>query len=513
MGEPSPDQRHTSASAGSGAVAAFKSSCRRSDNPIQGKGRRSSLSPAVAVRCNSWRTLLPPSSVILLVGVFALSASAEDGSSCVVTEPPSPPSPPGPPSPPSPPPPPDSLASPSVDLPLKIGVLGGSISWGAQLDNRIKERYSTLLALTLNATVINRAVPATGVSTPSLCLELILPKWRSLDVVVIEYNFNDAAVSTPIATEDGIAISALASLERLIRMLLSQHERPHPPLIIVLAVCEWSRSACETFYRNVTAYYRPTGCVVERSIHDGSTKSMRHVERPFFNHSMLGHWHPTKWGHAALGTLLTDTIRNLRPSWVSGTPLLGPPPRLPPPRWLAEGSGVGRGDASWKCLACSYTEGECPGLKPAEANGFMLHMLQELTGTGVEGRGKVKPGWRAVAAGSSLVVALGTAEAPRLVVLEALCSYENVGSASARLVTTGSRDVTRFYSNSTVATPVDFRWESNSSQHCLKVIGHAPSHNEVWLHLNVTSKEGGMRGKNQVKVFGVLLDIQPGTPS
>ena len=100
---------------------------------------------------------------------------------------------------------------PSLDLPLKIGVLGGSISWGANLANIPAQRYSTLLERELNATVINAAVPATGVSTPSLCLELVLPEWRSLDVVVVEYNFNDAHSSTLIATVGGTIISALSS--------------------------------------------------------------------------------------------------------------------------------------------------------------------------------------------------------------------------------------------------------------------------------------------------------------
>ena len=382
----------------------------------------------------------------------------------------------------------------SLDLQLKIGVLGGSISWGAGLANISAQRYSTLLERKLNATVVNAAVPATGVSTPSLCLELVLPQWRSLDVVVVEYNFNDALSSTPITTVGGARISALSSMERLLRVLLSQKKRPSPPLVIVLAVCE-GRGRCETLFRNVSTYYQGTGCVVERSIWDmHQTK-----EHPFFNHSMQDHWHPIRWGHAALATLLASTVRSLRPRWVSG--LLRPttpPPKLPPPRWSAVG-----GDFSWKCHACSYTHGGmCPGLKPAEARGFALHT----DNTSAEGRGLSKPGWRAVAGGSGLVVALGAAKAPRLVLLEALCSYENVGSAVARLMTTGSEhNATHSDAKRTAATPIDFRWNASSSQHCLKFIGRAPADDEVSLHLNVTSEEGGARGANQVKVYGVLV--------
>jgi len=84
---------------------------------------------------------------------------------------------------------------------LQIGVLGGSISWGQNVEER--ERYSNILARSLNATVINAAVPATGVSTASLCLETLLPEWRSLDVFVIEYAFNDALRTTPVHVHDG----------------------------------------------------------------------------------------------------------------------------------------------------------------------------------------------------------------------------------------------------------------------------------------------------------------------
>lgn len=420
----------------------------------------------------------------------------------------------------SPPPPPPSQrwpslvlppAGPSLDWRLKIGVLGGSISWGATLKkNRVAERYSTLLARELNATVTNRAVPSTGVSTPSLCLEMVMPQWRSLDVVVIEYNFNDALSSTPIATAGGVGLSALESMERLLRVLLSQHERRHPPLVIVLAVCE-HQGRCETLFRDVTSYYMPTGCVVGRSIW-----GMHPIQgHPFFNHSMPGHWHPTPWGHAALATLLARTIRSLRPRWTSGSmPEPRVPPHLPPLRWQPSRSAV-KGDLAWKCLACSYSDQTCPGLKPAEAIGFMLHTV-----TSNEGRGHAKPGWRAVADGSSLVVALGAAKVPRMIVLEALCSYENVGSAVARLEvaryngggdgeTTPDRPPFNRQHNATrftaATTRVDFRWNASSSQHCLRFIGRAPSHDEVWLHLNVTSKEGGTRGANQVKVYGVLV--------
>lgn len=79
--------------------------------------------------------------------------------------------------------------------PVKVGVLGGSISFGAELQHLHSERWSAQLQrmLPLGSTVLNRAMPSTGVSNPSFCLEsLIMPEARHLDYLLLEFNFNDA---------------------------------------------------------------------------------------------------------------------------------------------------------------------------------------------------------------------------------------------------------------------------------------------------------------------------------
>ena len=102
--------------------------------------------------------------------------------------------------------------------------------------------------------------------------------------------------------------------------------------------------------------------------------------------------------------------------------------------------------------------------------------------------------------GSSLVLALGYADARRRVVLEALCSYENVGHAIGWLTTTSDPV-------SHVRVKIDFRWNMQSSQHCLMPITTAPAYANSSLHLEIDSNEGGARGDNQVKVFGVLTQV------
>ena len=77
----------------------------------------------------------------------------------------------------------------SIDpMQLSVGVLGGSISWGAELPHKETQRWSALLANQLHANVLNRAMPATGVGYASYCVDAILPEL--VDVLVVEYNFN-----------------------------------------------------------------------------------------------------------------------------------------------------------------------------------------------------------------------------------------------------------------------------------------------------------------------------------
>ena len=415
------------------------------------------------------------------------------------------------------------LAMARGDRPLTIGVLGGSISWGAKLERPLAERYSTLLAQRLNASVINSAVPATGVATPALCLELVMPQWQELDVLVVEYAANDALASTSIADAAG-ALTPQALLERLLRTVLAA--TAPPPLIIVLAVCEWFRNPldrCSTLFHDVSAYYRQSG-VLERSLRDARPpkRGMRH-----FNHSMSGHIHPTRWGHAAIANLLAHDLRS--ESHTLGMRRRSAP--LPPPRWQERGA-TATDDKPWQCLACRYTDQPglesrqtCPGLRPAAARGFALHTIHDSIGNrnSREGLGHSKPGWRGTAAGSFLEVALGAAPGPRQVLLEALCSYENVGRAGARLLPTDAAAGHRWRRRSRhrrslstdgaaavagrggVAVQLDLRWSVRSSQHCLLPVGTAPARTNTTLRLTVITPAGGARGANQVKVYGVLL--------
>jgi hypothetical protein len=156
---------------------------------------------------------------------------------------------------------------------LQVGVLGGSISYGAELEHFQTERYSAQLQARLEArstaVVHNRAMPSTGAGYASFCIDQVLPE--NVHVVVVEYNFNDAYGHDKVSSADtdgadggmpvveptgGSTHGAEVSMERLLRNLLS---RASPPwLIAVLAVCNgWA--ACETIHKEVARHYATEG--------------------------------------------------------------------------------------------------------------------------------------------------------------------------------------------------------------------------------------------------------------
>ena len=131
---------------------------------------------------------------------------------------------------------------------LEIGVVGGSISACHFYERNqtgmlpAKSCYPGILAGWLEATVHNRAVPATGCALASFCLDALLP--RSTQFILIEFAPNDAvslSISTEVSREsvDGQVLDPRTSMERLLRKI--RKERPHATPIIVYA-CKDMRS-------------------------------------------------------------------------------------------------------------------------------------------------------------------------------------------------------------------------------------------------------------------------------
>jgi hypothetical protein len=236
---------------------------------------------------------------------------------------------------------------------LEVGVLGGSISWGAGLKNIFEERYSALLQTRLRpqvaARVHNFAMPATGSGYASFCIDQIMP--RDVQVLIIDFNFNDAYGNDVFAADrDSTAQSPSLSFERLIRNALS---RPSPPwLIIVLGVCRgWLK--CEQIHRAVTLHYAAQGVMSVSLNRDG-------VQLPMSLHHNGSH-HPTRAGHAEIARLIERAIME-RSRCCHTWPRL-PPPLLPMPPWEIA-------HARWNCKACDYTK--CSHLQPIAAAGFEL---------------------------------------------------------------------------------------------------------------------------------------------
>ena len=125
------------------------------------------------------------------------------------------------------------------------GVPRGSITWGAELvamnglgsTHRESLRWTSVLQRLLpNSTVMNRALPDSGVSIPSFCLKSsgMMPDADTVDAHVVEFSFNDAkghGLNASASSASGPSMTPLAGVERLIRRAL---EVPTPPLIIVL---------------------------------------------------------------------------------------------------------------------------------------------------------------------------------------------------------------------------------------------------------------------------------------
>ena len=82
-----------------------------------------------------------------------------------------------------------------------------------------------------------------------------------------------------------------------------------------------------------------------------------------------------------------------------------------------------------------------------------------------------------------------------VVLLSMLCSYENVGSAAIWF--SGNADT-----DDRAPLLVDLKWAQRSSQQCIQPVGKIGPGKHT-LHLRTLTTESPLRGRNQVKVFGI----------
>ena len=242
---------------------------------------------------------------------------------------------------------------------LKVGIVGGSISWGAELPHLLFSRYSAQLQKRLSSrlpTVMhNRAMPSTGIGFASFCIDTIMPE--DVQVLVVEYNFNDAYGADKIDLGDGTVQSPSSSMERLIRSMLLR--QPPPWLIVVLVVCRgWS--ACETIHSRVAGHYSAQG-VTSISLRVDGVDS---PDIPFYNRSH----HPTLAGHTECARLLEAAIIKRRAELMLATCPTTTTYPLPTP--LHEPGPWERATARWSCKTCLYRT--CPDLQPLVTDGFEL---------------------------------------------------------------------------------------------------------------------------------------------
>ncbi|KAL1504231.1 hypothetical protein AB1Y20_010640 [Prymnesium parvum] len=384
--------------------------------------------------------------------------------------------------------------------PIEVGVLGGSISWGAELEHRDAQRFSARLAARLHhATVHNRAMPSTGVAFPSFCIDEVLPE--PVGVLVVEYNFNDAFGHDKISLNaTNTTTEASLAMERLLRDVLLR-EKP-PWLIIILAVCHLKWEKCENMHREVARHYADQDVVFISLERHG----VRLPLTPWFNRTH----HPTAAGHAEISRLLAAEIqhrvarstprplriecdKNEQPRFATLHYPSLPHPLLARPSWE-------RAELPWHCLSCSYNS--CNDLRPHTTTHFSLARVKSKS-YDTDFGGKV--GWTATERNSALSFILNSTRRGATVLLSMLCSYENVGSAIVRIRYLAGKAVEGdVLEEEQPWRAVGLRWGLRSSQQCVNLVGAAERDGPLQVELRVTSAttEHG-RGLNQVKVFGV----------
>ena len=369
-----------------------------------------------------------------------------------------------------------------ADKALKIGILGGSISFGDSV--QIGKSYPELLSAK-GLTVYNRAIPATGVALPSFCVDELLPE--QTDFLVIEYAVNDGHFGTwhtetivSTRSEGGqrteIELDPLGSMERLIRHV--RRTRPNTvPLILYICPSKERLHPCDGLYSPVARHYG----VQELSI--------AALLGPRIDTSVMWNMHhPDPVGHAAAALLVMRTL-NERRQMAS--------PNLPPPAYLPAWDSP---HADWLCHTCDWAG--CDKLQPTHRAGFELRGFESQAiapSRGASNEQMRKAGWAASQRASS--VAFGVPPSSR-VLAALLCSYENVGSAELAFSSGGAQ--------SAPAAPsawrtVDLVWTKQTSQQCIVDAGISPA--DAGL-LWVQSGPNARGAVGQVKVFGVYTQQQ-----
>jgi len=395
---------------------------------------------------------------------------------------------------------------------LVIGIVGGSITWGAELGkDKLNLRWSGILNRRLpNSTVMNRAFPATGVSIPSFCLESpqVLPDATTLDVLVVEYSFNDLLGHSKFTAKgsNGPNSSPQAGLERLILRVLAH---PKPPLIVILVVCANSKEPtgiprCESLFHEVAAHYRTAGVVEVSLMRDGPQLGFgtQRVQRSASgNIDWYGMWyngthHPHAPGHERMATLVQNVIQN----HVTKTSCADLPKTK---KWV----GQSELKSSWQCQICGLGEMACPSLDSIASNpeGFLLQKTSRSGGK----YGASKLGWLATDENSTIRFNIDGGKFGANLMLANLCSFQKVGVLDV-YVTKGRSPQ---WGSERPHQRIELKWARRSTQQCLNFLDKStpPGASQLWLRVaSNRSAQTQENDGNQVALYGIYTQLLEG---
>ena len=420
--------------------------------------------------------------------------------------------------------------APVLPSPLRIGLLGGSISY--------RSTWARSLAERLNATVTERAMPATGTLLPSFCLassstfaDLLT---REHDVLIIETATNDA-ITWPPQINPGIPpnvpqLHPKRAMERLLRRVLTASRVA--PKIIVLAICGPgirraadyfpgvpSHRLCESLHIDTAHHYGAFHLSLHNWVAKESRSSFVHHRRvvqhaELFDDGSAGGIHLSPKGSEAVAEMLGEVVprlliapgatgtRNLNVARSRRTPPhVQMPQPLPQALYLDSWEAI---DAPWRCIMCSEFTG-CDEFHPA-SEGFVIQGAQASTlGGRVE-----KLGWTAnMSSGDrrarlTIPVAGADPDEVQHVLLLLSCCGGDVKTARREcgamqaLLTAGGKPPTFIRSLS-----LDLRWAPLANHMCVADLGWVPPKTFLILQPSV-HLHSEREWLQTVKVYGTV---------
>mmetsp|Transcript_14450 Transcript_14450/g.42117 ORF Transcript_14450/g.42117 Transcript_14450/m.42117 type:complete len:511 (-) Transcript_14450:435-1967(-) len=377
--------------------------------------------------------------------------------------------------------------------PTKIGIIGGSISWGHGASELGRNDWASLLKSWLadvlpNVSVVNACVPGQPSALMVMCLEQTLAD--DVDIVISEYLLNDGLGSNQIVDND-----AVINYERLVRRVLALRKRPAMVLLQTFVHGQMKdqgkgglpfHATAEDLYGALAQYYDVPWLSFRNTVWFSHLAG-----EPGFQWSDLlrdDRLHPNDAGHKVLADLVVWMLQKtaiglaFRPV-VNEDVLLAQDALLAP---MYENNTV---PTSPMCM-----QGEA--IKP-----FVVAL--DRFGWLVEGKPvaytRKKMGYAGFEPGASITISVSTERGnpdPNAVVavqLAYLRSYEHMGVGRARCI------------SGCMCPAVEFDGHQQVRESQVYLVGiHATQHANCTIQVVITNQTSS--GEHKVKISGVVID-------